>query len=235
MEFPKHYKKSEIWNIKKEDKLLKRILKISVIVVLVVLTITLLAVFAYLKIRIYIANQNAEKIEIIDKIGQVNNNISLNTNKLDSSITNLSIASSIQHNQTTTNNNKLIGYLTIPDILLENAPIQEGTELTTLSQAIGHFTSTSMYQGNVGLASHNSGGQSDYFKNLKNIKIGSKIYYQTQYGNKSYIVVTKETIEETDLTYLKPTNDNRITLITCVKGQKEKRLCVQAIEDTSKI
>ena len=26
------------------------------------------------------------------------------------------------------------------------------------------------------------------------------------------------------------TDDNRITLITCVAGQREKRLCVQAVE-----
>lgn len=125
-----------------------------------------------------------------------------------------------------------IGYLTIPDILLEKVPIKESTNLSTLSQAIGHFTSTSIHQGNVGLASHNGGGQGDYFKNLKNIKIGSKIYYQTKYGTKKYIVNTKVEIQENDFTYLNQTNDNRITLITCIKGQKEKRLCVQAVENT---
>lgn len=168
-------------------------------------------------------NKIAENIEVVDKIENINTS-KINTKTID--------ASSIQTNQIEKiNYDDYIGYLTIPGILLEKAPIKESTELDILSQAIGHFTNTSIYQGNIGLASHNSGGQGDYFKNLKDIKIGSKIYYQTQYGTKSYIVNTKVEIEETNFNYLKQTQDNRITLITCVKGQKEKRLCVQAVED----
>lgn len=123
-----------------------------------------------------------------------------------------------------------IGTLTIPDILLENAPIRESVELSTLSQSIGHFPSTSIYEGNVGLASHNSGSSGDFFKNLKNIKIGSEIYYQTNYGTKRYVVKTKKIINEEDWSYLEQTDNNRITLITCVKGKSDKRLCVQAVE-----
>ena len=123
-----------------------------------------------------------------------------------------------------------IGVLTIPDILLENAPIRESVELSTLNETIGHFPSTSIYEGNVGLASHNSGERGDFFKNLKKIKVGSEIYYQTDYGTKRYVVETKEIIDETDWSYLEETEDNRITLITCVAGKPEKRLCVQAIE-----
>ena len=37
-------------------------------------------------------------------------------------------------------------------------------------------------------------------------------------------------IDETDWSYLQETEDNRLTLITCVKGQSDKRLCVQAVE-----
>lgn len=125
-----------------------------------------------------------------------------------------------------------IGTLTIPDILLDNAPIRESVELSTLAQTIGHFPSTSIYEGNVGLASHNSGEQGDFFKNLKKIKIGSEIFYQTNYGTKRYVVAVKEIIDEENWSYLQETEDNRITLITCVTGQKEKRLCVQAIESS---
>lgn len=60
--------------------------------------------------------------------------------------------------------------------MLDNAPIRESVELSTLSETIGHFPSTSIYEGNVGLASHNSGSQGDFFKNLKKIKIGSEIF-----------------------------------------------------------
>jgi len=37
-------------------------------------------------------------------------------------------------------------------------------------------------------------------------------------------------IEDTDWSYLQKTKENRITLITCVKNQPTKRLCVQGIE-----
>ena len=128
------------------------------------------------------------------------------------------------------NEPNVIGYLTIPDILLQDAPIAEGTSLEVLSNAIGHFESTNIYSGNVGLASHNSGGQGDYFKNLKDIQIGNFIFLKTEYGNKRYIVTFKQNISQDDFSYLKETKDNRITLITCVAGMKEQRLCVQALE-----
>lgn len=123
----------------------------------------------------------------------------------------------------------MIGVLTIPDILIENAPIKESTELSTLATAIGHFTNTSIYNGNVGLASHN-GGDGDYFKDLNKLKVGNEIYYQTRFGVKRYLVKTIEIIDEDDWSYLEETEDNRITLITCVKGKSNKRLCVQAVE-----
>ena len=74
------------------------------------------------------------------------------------------------------------------------------------------------------------GGKGDYFKNLNKVKEGSEIYYQTDFGVRRYIVKTIAIIDETDWSYLQETEDNRITLITCVKGQKSKRLCVQALE-----
>lgn len=126
-------------------------------------------------------------------------------------------------------NDDEIGVLTIPDILLENAPVKESTELSTLATAIGHFTNTSIYNGNVGLASHN-GGDGDYFKDLNKLKVGNEIYYQTRFGVKRYLVKTIKVIDEDDWSYLGETEDNRITLITCVNGKPNKRLCVQAIE-----
>ena len=182
------------------------------IVIILIAIITLIGVIFFItKYPVYKANKNAENIEIGD-------NIELEDTPLEE------IEQDIIHYDDE------IGTLTIPDILLENAPIRESVELSTLSQTIGHFPSTSIYDGNVGLASHNSGGQGEFFKNLKKIKIGSEIYYQTNYGTKRYVVTTKEIIDEEDWSYLQETEDNRITLITCVAGQKEKRLCVQAVE-----
>ena len=190
--------------MKKENKFLIAIIIVGIITLVGVI---LFAVkYPYIK-----ANKNAESIEIGD-----------NTDLEDTPLENIE--------QDIIHYDDEIGTLTIPDILLDNAPIRESVELSTLSQTIGHFPSTSIYEGNVGLASHNSGNQGDFFKNLKNIKVGSEIFYQTNYGTKRYVVTVKEIISEEDWSYLKETEDNRITLITCVKGQKDKRLCVQAVE-----
>lgn len=190
-------------------------IKFWLLILLVAFIMIGLSVFFIYKFQVYKANKDAENITIGD-----------NDNLIDTDVAN---------DDYEINENDVIGKLTIPDILLKNAPIKEGTELSILSEAIGHFKSTSIYSGNVGLASHNSGGKGDYFKNLKNIKIGSEIYYQSQYGVKRYIVVNKEIIEETDFTYLEDSDENKITLITCVAGQREKRLCVQAIENYESI
>lgn len=190
--------------MKKENKFLIAIIIVGIIKLAGVIFFAVK--YPYIK-----ANKNAESIEIGD-----------NTDLEDTPLENIE--------QDIIHYDDEIGTLTIPDILLDNAPIRESVELSTLSQTIGHFPSTSIYEGNVGLASHNSGNQGDFFKNLKNIKVGSEIFYQTNYGTKRYVVTVKEIISEEDWAYLKETEDNRITLITCVKGQKDKRLCVQAVE-----
>lgn len=185
-------------------------IKICLIVIpLVVLTI-IISVFLVQKYKIFSANKKADETIVVGDNKEIQELETLEQKE-------------IKHNDS-------IGTLTIPDILLDNAPIKESVELSTLSEAIGHFTSTSLYSGNVGLASHNGGGKGDYFKNLNKVKKGSEIYYQTDFGVRRYIVKTIAIIDETDWSYLQETEDNRITLITCVKGQKSKRLCVQALE-----
>ncbi len=185
-------------------------IKICLIVIpLVVLTI-IISVFLVQKYKIFSANKKADETIVVGDNKEIHELETLEQKE-------------IKHNDS-------IGTLTIPDILLDNAPIKESVELSTLSEAIGHFTSTSLYSGNVGLASHNGGGKGDYFKNLNKVKEGSEIYYQTDFGVRRYIVKTIAIIDETDWSYLQETEDNRITLITCVKGQKSKRLCVQALE-----
>ena len=190
--------------MKKENKFLICIILIGIITLTGV-------IFFITKYPIYKANKDAENIVVGD-------NTDLDETPLEN------IEQDIIHYDDE------LGTLTIPDILLENAPIRESVELSTLSETIGHFPTTSLYSGNVGLASHNSGNKGDFFKNLRKIKIGSEIFYQTKYGTIRYVVTTKEIIDETDFSYLQVTEDNRITLITCVAGQREKRLCVQAIE-----
>ena len=188
------------------NKGIKLIVLVAILVILTIVT----SIFLINKFKVFSANKKAEETIVVGDNKEIKDLEPLEQKE-------------IVYEDT-------IGTLTIPDILLDKAPIKEGTELSTLSSAIGHFTSTSLYAGNVGLASHNGGGNGDYFKNLNKVKKGAEIYYQTNYGTRRYIVKVIKIIDETDWSYLENTNDNRLTLITCVKGQSSKRLCVQAYE-----
>lgn len=119
-----------------------------------------------------------------------------------------------------------IATLEIPSINFKDIVI-EGTSQDALAQGIGLFEHSSILQGNVCLAGHNT---SRFFANLKDVKQGDIIKYSSCLGNKEYTISTIKQIEETDWSMLEDTEDNRITIITCVKGQKNLRLCVQAKE-----
>ena len=110
------------------------------------------------------------------------------------------------------------------------APIKEGTSQEVLADAVGHFEESEKYEGNVALAGHNRGYNCDFFGEIKKLKNGDKIIYYTNEGKKEYEVVLNKIIHQTDWTYIENTEDNRITLITCVENMYEYRRCVQAVE-----
>lgn len=120
----------------------------------------------------------------------------------------------------------VIGTLEIPSINLKLS-IAEGIENDVIAKYVGHFPSTALINGNVGLAGHNT---TEFFANLKKLKEGDEIVYNFLLGSKTYIVNTIVEIQEDDWSYLEDTEDNRITLITCIKNQPTKRLCIQATE-----
>ena len=125
----------------------------------------------------------------------------------------------------------VIGTLEIPSINLKLS-IADGIENDVISKYVGHFPSTALINGNVGLAGHNT---QEFFANLKKLKKGDEIVYNFLLGSKTYVVNTIVEIQEDDWSYLEDTDDNRITLITCIKNQPTKRLCIQAIEKIKEI
>ena len=120
--------------------------------------------------------------------------------------------------------------ITIPAIFLNDAPIKEGIEQGVLNEYIGHFPTTSNLDGNVGLAAHNRGYNKNYFSKLHDIKMGDEIIYKMGDNIRKYKVDKKVEIDSYDWSYLNQTNDNRITLITCIDNEPSKRLVVQAVE-----
>ena len=117
----------------------------------------------------------------------------------------------------------------IPKIELD-APIMEGTSLDVLEEYVGHFIETSFYKGNVGLAAHNRGYNVSYFERLKELEIGDEIIYEGEFGQKRYTVELLDVIEDTNWSYLENSEDNKITLITCVENMPNLRRCIQGKE-----
>lgn len=117
----------------------------------------------------------------------------------------------------------------IPKIAL-NANIAEGTTNEILNQYVGHFDTTSKEYGNIGLAAHNRGYKVNYFQDLKTLEKGDEIKYTYKDFQKIYEVEKVKIIKDTDWDCLENTEDNRLTLITCVENQPEYRRCVQAVE-----
>ena len=99
-----------------------------------------------------------------------------------------------------------------------------------MNSYVGHFENTSTQNGNIGLAAHNRGYPVNYFQNIKNLKKGDTIEYYLGGKKKIYKVQLVTIITDTDWTYLEQTEDNRITLITCVENKPEYRRCIQAVE-----
>ena len=120
-------------------------------------------------------------------------------------------------------------YLEIPKINLK-APISEGTTSEVMDDYIGHFEETSKDLGNIGLAAHNRGYKNNYFRDLKQLQENDEIYYTHNGKTRKYVVTKSTIIKDTDWTYLEETQENTITLITCVENQPEYRRCIQGEE-----
>lgn len=119
--------------------------------------------------------------------------------------------------------------ITIPKISLE-AEISEGTSKKIMNKYVGHFEETSKNNGNIGLAAHNRGYDVNYFSQIKLLKKGDEIIYKCYDFQKKYTVIENKIIRDTDWSYLEKTEENKITLITCVENEPEYRRCIQGIE-----
>lgn len=126
--------------------------------------------------------------------------------------------------------NGSLGTLKIPAIDL-NAKIVQGTTSTALAKGVGHFTNTSIWNGNVSLAAHNRGTNAIFGK-IHTLANGDRITLTTKEGTRTYSVTSVSKISETDNSMLEATSDNCITLFTCVRDEREYRWCVRAVEVT---
>ena len=121
-----------------------------------------------------------------------------------------------------------LGTLKIPAIDL-SVKIYQGTSDATLKKGVGHFASTSVWDGNVSLAAHNRGANS-YFGKIHTLEMGDRITLSTKEGTRTYSVTSVMKIDETDNSMLAATSENCLTLFTCVRNERDYRWCIRAVE-----
>lgn len=121
-----------------------------------------------------------------------------------------------------------IGTVSIPSLKI-NMKVWNGETNESMAKGLGHYDSTSGWDGNVGVCGHNRGAKY-VIGSIKDLKLGDTITYTTVYGTRTYAVSYVGTISNTDWTYLKATSDNRITVTTCLANQPSMRIVVQAVE-----
>lgn len=121
-----------------------------------------------------------------------------------------------------------IGTVKIPSLKI-NMKVWEGETDASMKKGLGHYSSTSAWDGNVAVCGHNRGTKY-VIGSIKDLKQGDTITYTTIYGTRSYEVTSVKIISNTDWSDLQSTADNRITLTTCLADHPENRVCVQAVE-----
>ncbi len=124
-----------------------------------------------------------------------------------------------------------VGVLSIPKLSLAVNVYETEDEMEAMTHGVAHFKTTSAWSGNIGLCAHNQNFDltDGYFKNIHTLQAGDIISYTTALGSRTYAVETVTEISETDWSYLGRTEDNRVTLITCISGKPRSRLVVQAV------
>ena len=123
------------------------------------------------------------------------------------------------------------GYLAtlkIPTLGL-TVKVWQGTDSAQLAKGAGHFTGTSIWDGNVAVAAHNR-GVNNHFGHIHTLDEGDRITLTTKLGTRTYAVTDVYQVSETDSSMLAETSENVITLITCVRDQRELRWCVRATQ-----
>ncbi len=196
------------------DKRAKTVIGISVISILVILVI----VFTIIALS---SAKEQEKIDtVIETLEQENVQEKIEENTEDEE------KIDIEKLFLEVDGKNAIGVIKIAKIDFEGL-IYEGTSLDNLAKGVGHFSNSPYLDGNVCLAAHNT---NKFWAKLNTLEPGDLITYISFLGTRQYQVTSREEIQETDWTKLENTEENILTLITCVKGKPELRLCVQAIQ-----
>ncbi len=120
-----------------------------------------------------------------------------------------------------------IGEIAIP-VLGISFKVREGETSANMNKGFAHYSSTSAWDGNVGVCGHNR-GTSFAIGAVKDLNKGDLIGYTTVYGTRIYAVEEVKIIGSTEWSYLAPCAENRLTITTCLAGRPDVRVCVRAV------
>ena len=192
------------------------------------ITSFIITIIIYIITNLFISNYSNFSQKSTLKAGFKVEDITQNNNLKMSEEKNVEpIEENVELNQKTTEEPEWA--LKIQKINLE-AKIKEGTTKEVMDEYIGHFEETPKELGNVGLAAHNRGYKNNYFENLKKLQMGDEIKYIYKGKEKNYKVSKISIIKDNDWSMLENTEENELTLITCVENEPEYRRCVKAEE-----
>lgn len=192
----------------------------------------------------FLTNNNLEISNFLmsSKIQEISKNLEENLKNNQQENTNEQVQETLENNielqnheekplveEVSNNQTEIMWQIEIPAINLK-ARIAEGTSKEIMDEFIGHFEETVKTEGNIGLAAHNRGYKVNYFQDLKKLKEGDEIIYKHKEFEKRYVVKTLKIISDEDWSLLENTDDNRITLITCVENEPNYRRLIQGIE-----
>ena len=130
------------------------------------------------------------------------------------------IASSYAGSTTAHDPGEIAGYLSIPSINLENAPVVYAPDLLSqggspqipgLAQGLALFPNTSSFNGTVGIAGNNS----SYFQYLGQTEVGAILKYSFDGITRTYEVYDKHTGSAYDWAPFEERGDNELVLTTC--------------------
>lgn len=210
---------------------------------------TLLMVFAVgllfypIVVNYYVAQQNTTTVQnyqtATDKLGPAQ------TNKLLASarVYNDYIYSMSQHKlwtqvvpdykkQLVTDNTHMMGYLTIPQIKVENVPVYSGVSEQVLAAGVGHIPQTSLPIGGVNshavLSAHSGRVNNSLFSDLQDLKLGDVFYIHVLNLNLKYQIDDRRIVEPDNVSSLSVVPGKDLaTLVTCwPTGINNKRLLV---------
>lgn len=120
------------------------------------------------------------------------------------------------------------GTVTCESAGMNEIPIYSGQGDDILLRGAGWFNGSVFIgqEGNVVLAAHNH----TYFRNLPNCNVGDTVVIDTDFVRQTYIVTDKQVFHQSDYTYVRPTDDDRLTMYTCWNngrlGMSEYRLAI---------